>query len=349
MKRIMLVDDEAIITMQLEKRLSSMGYAVVGVASSGEQSISMARRLLPDLVLMDIVMPGSMDGIEAASKIRSELDIPIVFLTAFADEGHIHRAKKADPFGYIVKPFHEKEVFASIEVALHKREVERRFRDDAGMYRAIMDGAFDPILVYDAGSRILDINERAVKLLGWERALLLGEKIDMLFPDGGKKRQRHFEEVAARGFGCMRNAEIRGRSGQCIRVDVSESTVSYAGNCAVLMILSDRKSYRTGLRHFINRRMEADAAPSPSRDGVMEPGISGLVSEPRTREGDYNADVLPLCTSCKRVRTPLGHWIRLESFFKSRYNLDFSHGICSECAHSLWPEMPQDLEDRNPG
>jgi putative two-component system response regulator len=126
--RIMVVDDEAVITMQLEERLTTMGYEVVGRASSGEASIDMARRFRPDLILMDIVMPGRLDGIDASETIRAELDIPVIFLTAYADDKFVNRAKRVQPFGYIVKPFQENEIKAAIEVALHRKDMERRLR-----------------------------------------------------------------------------------------------------------------------------------------------------------------------------------------------------------------------------
>ncbi len=125
MSKILVVDDEAIITMQLEERLSVMGYTVVGMAASGEDAVEKARRLRPDLVLMDIVMPGMMNGIEAAKIITKELDIPVVFITAYADDAIIEKAKSARPYGYIVKPFNELEIKAAIEVALFRKAAEK--------------------------------------------------------------------------------------------------------------------------------------------------------------------------------------------------------------------------------
>jgi len=125
MSKILVVDDEAIITMQLEERLSIMGYTVAGMAASGEDAVEKARRIRPDLVLMDIVMPGKMNGIEAAMIIRTELDIPVVFVTAYADDAIIEQAKSARPYGYIVKPFNELEIKAAIEVALFRKAAEQ--------------------------------------------------------------------------------------------------------------------------------------------------------------------------------------------------------------------------------
>jgi CheY-like chemotaxis protein/DNA-binding PadR family transcriptional regulator len=124
MSKILIVDDEAIITMQLEERLSAMGYEVAGMAACGEESIEKARRLGPDLILMDIVMPGKINGIEAAKIITTELHIPVVFITAYADDAIIEKAKSVRPYGYIVKPFNELEIKAAIEVALFRRSAE---------------------------------------------------------------------------------------------------------------------------------------------------------------------------------------------------------------------------------
>ena len=125
MAKILVVDDEAIITMQLEERLSAMGYTVSGMAASGEDAVDKARRFRPDLVLMDIVMPGKMNGIEAAKIVTQELDIPVVFVTSYADDKIIEQAKSVRPYGYIVKPFNELEIKAAIEVALFRKATEQ--------------------------------------------------------------------------------------------------------------------------------------------------------------------------------------------------------------------------------
>jgi CheY-like chemotaxis protein/DNA-binding PadR family transcriptional regulator len=124
MSKILVVDDEAIITMQLEERLSTMGYTVAGMAASGEEAVEKARRIRPDLVLMDIVMPGKMNGIEAAKIVTGDLDIPVVFVTSYADDAIIEKAKSVRPYGYIVKPFNELEIKAAIEVALFRKAAE---------------------------------------------------------------------------------------------------------------------------------------------------------------------------------------------------------------------------------
>jgi CheY-like chemotaxis protein/DNA-binding PadR family transcriptional regulator len=129
MSKILVVEDEAIILLQLEEILHTIGYVVAGLAASGEDAIEKARRLKPDLVLMDIVMPGKINGIEAAKIINEELDIPVVFVTSYADDTIIEKAKSVKPYGYIVKPFNELVIKATIEVALFRKTSEQKERD----------------------------------------------------------------------------------------------------------------------------------------------------------------------------------------------------------------------------
>ena len=121
-KKILIVEDEWIIADDIRERLESMGYEVVAIVSSGEETISHAEDA--DLILLDIFLNGTMDGIETAEKIHAQSTKPIVFLTAYAEKEIIERAKKAEPFGYILKPFESKELYATIEMALYKHEVE---------------------------------------------------------------------------------------------------------------------------------------------------------------------------------------------------------------------------------
>lgn len=124
-KRILIVEDEGIVAKNMENTLSSLGYLVAGIAYAGPEAIRRAQEERPDLVLMDIVLRGEMDGIEAAEQIRKSLDIPIVYLTAYADGDILKRAGITEPYGYILKPFRERELHAVIEIALYKHHADR--------------------------------------------------------------------------------------------------------------------------------------------------------------------------------------------------------------------------------
>src|SRR6267154_2180401 len=117
LKKILVVEDEGLIAMDLKYRLERFGYSVPGVASNAEDAVHLASSEMPDLVLMDIRLNGKRDGIEAASDLR-ELDIPVIFMTAHADPDTLRRAHVAEPYGYIVKPFGTTDIRANIETAL---------------------------------------------------------------------------------------------------------------------------------------------------------------------------------------------------------------------------------------
>ncbi len=126
--RILVVEDEAIVTMEIEERLAAMGYKVAGIVSSGEQALNLAREQRPDLVLMDIRLDGDMDGISAAEEIRKQFQVPVIFLTAYSEDSTLERAKRAEPYGYLLKPFDDRELRSTIEIALYKHRTEEELR-----------------------------------------------------------------------------------------------------------------------------------------------------------------------------------------------------------------------------
>jgi len=127
--KILVVEDEAIVAMGIKHKLETMGHRVVDTVSTGKDAIRVAREEKPDLVLMDIVLKGEMDGIEAARRIRDQFDIPIIYLTAYADEEMLTRAKVTEPYGYIVKPFKSSELNANIEMAIYRHRSALRERE----------------------------------------------------------------------------------------------------------------------------------------------------------------------------------------------------------------------------
>jgi len=124
-KKILVVEDESIIGMEIQQRLQNLGYDVPVVVRTGQEAIDRSRELQPDLVLMDITLRGGMDGVLAASKIKAQHAIPVVYLTANTDNHTFQRAKVTEPFGYLLKPFQERELHTTIEMALYKSRAER--------------------------------------------------------------------------------------------------------------------------------------------------------------------------------------------------------------------------------
>jgi DNA-binding response OmpR family regulator len=131
--RVMVVEDEFIIALDLKDTIKSLGFDVPAIATSGQQAVETALKHKPDLILMDIMLKGDIDGIEAAGEISKSLEIPIVFISSFSDESSIKRAFKVSRYGYLIKPFHTEELKYAIEEALRKHEEKnyRRLKKDS--------------------------------------------------------------------------------------------------------------------------------------------------------------------------------------------------------------------------
>lgn len=136
---ILVVEDESIVRKDIERSLQKLGYHVIGSADTGEKAINLALELKPDLALMDIMLKGDMTGIEAAERIREKLDIPIIYLTAYADESTLAKAKVTEPHGYILKPFKEIDIHTTIEMALHKHKKEKELRVENDLLRSLAE------------------------------------------------------------------------------------------------------------------------------------------------------------------------------------------------------------------
>jgi DNA-binding LytR/AlgR family response regulator len=136
---ILVTEDESIVRKDIERSLKKLGYNVVGSADTGERAVELAIELRPDLALMDIMLKGKMTGIEAAEQIKKNIDIPIIFLTAYADESTLAKAKVTEPHGYILKPFKEIDIHTSIEMAMHKHKKERELRIEADLLRSLTE------------------------------------------------------------------------------------------------------------------------------------------------------------------------------------------------------------------
>ena len=137
--KILIVEDEAVVAENLEMTITDGGYDVVGRADSADAAVNAASELKPDLILMDIVLMGQKNGIDASYEIKEKLDIPVIFLTAYSDLKLVDRAKSTEPYAYIVKPFQEGQLFASIEMALYKSQIEKRLKESEIKFRDLTE------------------------------------------------------------------------------------------------------------------------------------------------------------------------------------------------------------------
>jgi len=165
--RVLVVEDESIVAEDIHDILKNLGCNVTGIASSGEEAVRMASETGPDLVLMDVMLAGDMDGVEAARRIYDSLNVPVVYLTAYADEDTLQRAKMTGAFGYILKPFDERSLRSTIDVALHKHSTESELRGKARRSSAALRSVRDALITTDATGRIESMNPVAQTLTGW--------------------------------------------------------------------------------------------------------------------------------------------------------------------------------------
>jgi PAS domain S-box-containing protein len=178
--RILVVEDEAVVALDVQGRLRRLGYEVVGTASSYASALSQAAEARPDLVLMDIALRDGPDGIAAAERLRAELGVPVVFLTAFADAETLDRAKRVSPHGYIVKPFDGRDLRATIEIALYRDGLDRALRRSHDDLLAVLDVQRTGNVLVEAAGRIVFANAAACRILGADRDTLL----DLPWPEG---------------------------------------------------------------------------------------------------------------------------------------------------------------------
>ena len=201
--RILIVEDESLVAKDIQAMILNLGYAVAGVVSSGEKALQKIEDNCPGLILMDIVLKGSLDGIATAEKIRARCDVPIVYLTAYADEATVNRAKLTEPFGYLLKPFEERELQTTIEMALHKHARETQFQERERWILSILDNIQDAVIAADPRGRISFMNVQSEQLSGWKTSELKGrdvsEVLRIQIEKTGRAALPSYEDLIRRG------------------------------------------------------------------------------------------------------------------------------------------------------
>jgi PAS domain S-box-containing protein len=176
--RVLIVEDEALIGLDIKRLLSNSGYVAVGVASSYDQAMRAIGTSAPDLVLVDIHIKGSADGVEAARDIRKRYQLPVIFVTAHADKNTLERARESEPFGYIVKPISALTLTSTIEMALHKRRIEKELEQHRAWLTTILHGIPDSVLVTDLARKVQFLNTAAEELTGTQHGEAVGRDVD---------------------------------------------------------------------------------------------------------------------------------------------------------------------------
>lgn len=239
--RILIVEDENIVGIDLKQTLTKLNYAVLGIVRTGEDAIKLAIEKNPDLILMDIMLEGKITGIEAAKQIREKIDVPVIYLTAYADDKTIEDAKLTDPFGYLLKPYDERNLHSSIEMALYKHHLNLKLKESEERYRTLVELSPVAIGIHSEG-KVVYANSAAVKLFGAESDNeLIGKSImDLVYPSFKDLVQERVKRatVLKQRLDSIEEKFLR-LDGKEIDVEVSALPTVFEGKDAVQVVIRD--------------------------------------------------------------------------------------------------------------
>ena len=272
--RILVVEDESLVARDIQNMLRSLGYEVTGVVASGEQAIQKASASAPDLVLMDIVLKGEIDGITAAEKLWEDYGIPVIYLTAYADDTTFERAKMTKPFGYLLKPFEERELQTTIEMALYKSKMEVRLREREQWLSTVLRSIGDGIIAANGSGCVEFMNPLAEQLTGWPQKEALGRPLGEIFGVGAEKA------VGGTGPGDTHSkpsglvegeAILASREGGLIPIELASTPIIDGkkrpqGNVHVFRDITRRKESEDRLRRALKGVVQAMSVTVEMRD-----------------------------------------------------------------------------------
>ena len=239
---ILVVEDEVLVARDIKSRLIRMGYDVPDTASKGVEAIEKALALRPDLVLMDIHLSDNVDGVEAAVRIRETYDVPVIFCTAYSNEETLERAMVTTPYGYVLKPFDNRELEINIEIALYKHRVERDLSDTRRRLDATLTSISDGVIVTDLQGKLCLFNPMAEKITGWCRETAEISSLSRVMPlkafeEGGQQ----FDTRALSPGNTVQNLRqqlVRAKGGN-LPVEISTNVVQSAGDELVVITFRD--------------------------------------------------------------------------------------------------------------
>lgn len=259
--QILVVEDEGIVAIDIQNQLKSLGYSVPVVVSSGEQALKRAEKSPPDLVLMDIRLKGEMDGIETAKQIRDHLDIPVVYLTAYADDNTLDRAKLTESYGYLIKPFEEKELYITIEMAMFKHNMEKRLKESERWLSTTLNSIADAVIATDPGFKIRFMNPIAESLTGWSEKEALGRKLTEVLTiiDGNTRKVASVPTILSMqkgaGFGLGNHTILVAKMNREIFIEMRAAPIKsdrgeFIGSVLVFHDITERKKEEETLQQM---------------------------------------------------------------------------------------------------
>ena len=369
--RILVVEDESIVAFNLQQRLSMLGYDVPAIAVSGQESIDVVSQMQPDLVLMDIHIQGDMDGIEVAAKLRETHAVPVIYLTAYSEDSTLDRARKTQPYGYLLKPFSERELHATIQMAFERQRLENELNDSRRLLQQALDAASLGVMELDKTTTTITPSPRTADLIGWPRDQPL-TLTDLLARVDATER----DAIAAKLHHCLKalmhfSEEFRvlaeGSTPRWIKIDAGH--VSDQRVTGVVQDVSERKqselrlkTLNESLEHLVTARTdqlnqslkELEAFSYSVAHDLRAPvraiiGLSDMLlqTQPTRFDPDGIDLVERIAATGQRMRAlidALLHMARLNQVPMQLRVVDIS-GIAGEIASQLMESEPQRVAD----
>lgn len=328
--RILVVEDDSIISMDIQNTLQKLGHELAGTAVLGEEAVEQASELRPDLVLMDIELAGDLDGVEAAAHIRERLQIPIIFLTAYSEDTTLQRAKTTEPYGYLVKPLVERDLRIGIEMALHKHQAERRMVERERWFTDTLTSIGEAVIATDPQGQIRFMNSLAESITGWPRDKAVTQHLDKVLvlsgenPPGGVSSP--FAEALQEGFAVdwSSNTYVWPREGPRTPIDYAATRIRHEDGETVGVVIVFR-----------------DISPRK----LMEQEREGLISELQNALARVKtlSGMLPICAGCKKIRDDKGYWEGVERYIQKHSDATFTHSLCPACIRKLYPDFADEI------
>jgi PAS domain S-box-containing protein len=277
--RILVVEDEGLVAAQIKETLEGLGYEVPAVAATGVAALERFAEIEPDLVLMDVQLKGGMNGIETAGRMRARLDVPVVYLTAFSDAETLREATLTDPLGYVLKPFEDRSLHATIQMALHRHERARGAAESGRWASAVAASMSDAVLIADPKGLVTFVNPAAEALLGRPQAELAGRRlsdaVSVIDGASGSRIVLPVSEPLAEGRSALRgDCRVVGPGGVETPVEVGASPLrGVEGTLFGLLYVFRRTSERERVQHLVLRELEELARLAkrnlPARDARL--------------------------------------------------------------------------------
>jgi len=275
--KILVVEDESLIAAHIEENLIALGYRVPGIANSGVQALRLVHETQPDLILMDITLKGDMDGIAVARQVRSTLKIPVVYLTAHADDATLKRARLTEPYGYILKPFSDRELKTTIEMALYKHQMEMKLHESEQWLRTTLRSVADAVIATNGNGHVTFMNPTAESLTGWSTDEAQGKPFDEVFvthDEHGARQGNPVTRVLASGeiVGRANGAVLHARAGSARHIDDSAAPIrDEKGNVRGVVVVFRDISERRRTQELFQRLIEntTDVITIVEKDGTL--------------------------------------------------------------------------------